>query len=305
MHQYTIERISPASLHHIQTLYHSIYSKTLSTKSLAGKYTTKIFGVEWLGYLAFTHNKKPAAFYGVIPCHFKIRDEIFLAAQSADTMTHPDHQRQGLFTQLAKKTYELARQEGVQFIFGFPNENSYAGFVKLNWKFMERPMQLFLLKGSKLPWASLLLKTPILRDVYEQMMEKRFGHVNENGELSDHHGVIRNALFFKYKNQYTKTFVKKCNGVFAWIKNDGLLKVGLLSLGDASPEAIESFLRHMANSLGCHSIVLMTSCNTELYKTLIKITSPSDGLPIGFYNLTNRDLHFSDVRFEYCDIDIF
>ena len=306
MQHYTIERLSVDNIIHLQALYRSCYSKKMSIEVLKGKYNTKIFGPEWIGYLALTSDNKPAAFYGVLPCRFRIRDETFLAAQSADTMTHPSHRKKGLFTQLAKMTYELARHEGIQFIFGFPNQNSYGGFVRLEWRFLVRPMQLFVLNGSKIPWANLFLKIPGLGNFYEKMMKIRFGSLVENGDFSGKHGVIRDQIFFKYKSQYSKTFVKKSSDIFAWMKNDGSLKIGFITFQDTtSPESLKHFLRLSAKRLGCHSIILMTSWNSQLYKLLTKITSPMDGLPIGFYNLMNRDINFDDVIFEYCDIDIF
>lgn len=306
MQQYTIERLSNDNINHLQSLYRSIFSKDVSIELLKGKYNTKVFGAEWIGYLAMTPHNKPAAFYGVIPCRFKIRGEVLLAAQSADTMTHPDHRKRGLFIQLAKLTYDLARQEGIQFIFGFPNQNSYAGFVKLNWHFVERPMQLFFLSGSAIPWAKLLLKIPGLAKVYEKMTEISDASHVQNEEIAEGDGVIRDRLFLEYKRQYTKTFIKRSNGIFAWMKNDGSLKIGLITFGNTiGSESVKNYLQHSAMALGCHSIVLMTSFNSKLYKTLTKVISPRDGLPIGFYDLTDRRLNFDDVEFEYCDIDIF
>ncbi|MDG6225381.1 MAG: GNAT family N-acetyltransferase [Candidatus Thermoplasmatota archaeon] len=56
------------------------------------------------------------------------------ACHSQDTMTHPGYRRQGIFEVLANKTYDKAREEGIGFVFGFPNQNSYPGFVKkLDW----------------------------------------------------------------------------------------------------------------------------------------------------------------------------
>ena len=170
MQEYTIERLSVDKIIHLQNLYRSTYSKGVSIEFLKGKYTTKVFGKEWIGYLAMTHDNKPAAFYGVIPCRFKIQGEVLLAAQSADTMTHPGHRKKGLFVHLAKMTYDLARKEGIQFIFGFPNQNSYAGFVRLNWQFSERPMQLFFLRGSTVSWSKIFLKIPVLAKAYQKMI---------------------------------------------------------------------------------------------------------------------------------------
>jgi len=229
MPEYLIERLSINNLDHLKNLYYSTYSKVVSIEFLKGKYNTKVYGATWLGFIAFINDRKAAAFYGVIPCRFKIDNEIFLSAQSADTMTHPDHQKKGLFIQLAKMTYELGKQEGVQFIFGFPNQNSYSAFVKLNWKFMPLPMQLFTMEGSKLPWAALLLKIPILKNLYMLLTERSLVAETEV-DLSAENGIVRDRLFLQYKNQYTKTFMKKWDRVIAWMKNDGVLKIGLLSL---------------------------------------------------------------------------
>jgi hypothetical protein len=305
MPEYAIERLSIDNVDHLKDLYHSTYSKVVSVEFFKGKYNTKFYGTAWLGYIAFTDDRKPAAFYGVIPCHFKINNEIFLSAQSADTMTHPDHQKKGLFMQLAKMTYALAKQEGVQFIFGFPNQNSYPGFVKLDWKFMPLPMQLFVMQGSKLPWAAMILKTPILRKLYKLITERNLINPPEQ-DVSEENGIIRDHLFFQYKNQYTKTFIKKSGTIISWMKNDGVLKIGLLRFSDTeSPELVEKYLRQTAKKLGCRSIILMTGYNTRTYKILAATMSPKEGLPIGFYNLSDRNLDFSSVTFEYCDIDIF
>jgi hypothetical protein len=49
-------------------------------------------------------------------------------------MTHPDYRNQGMFTALAKTCIEMAASMGIEVLYGFPNEDSYHGFVhKLNW----------------------------------------------------------------------------------------------------------------------------------------------------------------------------
>lgn len=88
-----------------------------------------------IGFVAY-HEGKVAGFYGVIPEEFVAGGEKTIVYQSMDTMTHPDFQRQGLFTNLARKTYEhLIETDGEVFIIGFPGLSSHPGFVKkLEWK---------------------------------------------------------------------------------------------------------------------------------------------------------------------------
>lgn len=88
-----------------------------------------------IGFVAY-HEGNVAGFYGVIPEDFIVNGEKTIIYQSMDTMTHPDYQRQGLFTNLAKKTYEhLIETDGEVFIIGFPGLMSHSGLVKkLGWK---------------------------------------------------------------------------------------------------------------------------------------------------------------------------
>ena len=88
-----------------------------------------------VGFVAH-HEGNVAGFYGVIPEDFMVGGEQTIIYQSMDTMTHPDYQRQGLFTNLAKKTYEhLIEQDKEVFIIGFPGDTSHPGFVKkLEWR---------------------------------------------------------------------------------------------------------------------------------------------------------------------------
>jgi GNAT superfamily N-acetyltransferase len=86
--------------------------------------------------------------YALWPVELRIGGEVVLGAQSLDTMTHPDFRGQGMFPRLASACMDLAVDQGVRVLYGFPNANSYAGFVrKLNWDhtgdvpFLVRPLK--------------------------------------------------------------------------------------------------------------------------------------------------------------------
>jgi hypothetical protein len=303
-HEYRIERLSPENLYHLKALYKASLRKSVSLSFLRKKYDTIRFGAQWIGYLAMTPDGQPAAFYGIIPCHFKVDNSVLLAAQSADTMTRPSHRKKGLFMTLAKLTYALAKAEKIQFVFGFPNEQSYPGFVKLGWEFLPKQMQLFVIKGSTFPVASILLKLPVARSLYRSITES----VNHQLTFlpSSEVGLMRDENFIRYKTGYSRTFSIKCAGADSWLKNDGALKVGYIHCEQkTSPQQLRNALTSTAKKLGCSNIILMTSEGSDLYNAFTAISSAKDGLPIGFYNLTDRKFDFSAAQFEYCDIDIF
>ncbi|EQC51712.1 GNAT family N-acetyltransferase [Bacteriovorax sp. DB6_IX] len=80
-------------------------------------------------------DKTLAGHYAVISYKFSMDGKEVQGAQSLDTFTSPDYTRQGIFVKLAEQTYSKSFEDGVKFIFGFPNKLSYPGFVKkLNFK---------------------------------------------------------------------------------------------------------------------------------------------------------------------------
>jgi len=92
-----------------------------------------------------------AGYYSVMPLRLKAADCEMLSALSVGTMTHPDYRGKGVFTNLARETYAITRQKGIEFICGFPNDNSYPGFIKnLGWfDICQMPLLELEMAGSK------------------------------------------------------------------------------------------------------------------------------------------------------------
>lgn len=83
---------------------------------------------EVLGYDAF-FNDKLVAHYVTIPVLYLINGIETKGLLSLNTATHPYHQGKGMFTKLASKTYETAKENGYSFVIGVANQNSTHGFV--------------------------------------------------------------------------------------------------------------------------------------------------------------------------------
>lgn len=72
--------------------------------------------------------------YALLPRLMRVGDDISIGSLSVDTMVHPEYRGQGMFIKLAQEAYQLATRRGIHFIFGFPNGNSYYGFIaRLGW----------------------------------------------------------------------------------------------------------------------------------------------------------------------------
>src|SRR4030067_2153724 len=72
--------------------------------------------------------------YAVIPVKVKASTGTSVASdQSVDSAVHPEYRRMGIFSELAKQVYHDGRDR-FSFLYGYPSEMAYEGFLKLGWK---------------------------------------------------------------------------------------------------------------------------------------------------------------------------
>ncbi len=60
------------------------------------------------------------------------------AVRAVDTATHPDAQGRGIFSQLTTTALGELRDQGVEFVFNTPNDQSRPGYLKLGWQVVGR-----------------------------------------------------------------------------------------------------------------------------------------------------------------------
>lgn len=304
---YSVERLSESNISGLVHLYNLCFRKKVAGAFLSRKYDTKKLGVSHIGFVAL-YREIPVSFYAVIPCVVTMDGEDFLAAQSTDTMTHPNHRMKGLFITLARKTYSLARSENIRFIFGFPNQLSLPGFQKLGWQFRSDPMKLFRLRVTTLPYARVVFGSRMLARLYLRIAPWILG---SNPRLhaglfnAGHNGIRHDDGFMAYK-KYSKTFFVTIHHAGIWLKIDGSLKIGFMRIGaDPELETVIRKLKRLAQLLGCTQVVFITDQRSDLFQSLSRHLTPENAFPVGFLSLSTGCGNFDTMRFEYCDVDIF
>ncbi len=311
MDGYNFIRVDESRYLDLESLHRSSFKEEPLPNYYQKKMDTSYLNVKHLGFLAYTQDGKPAAFYGVYPCMMEYKGKLYLAAQSGDTMTHPEHGGKGLFTALAKMTYQLAQAEGIEFIFGFPNQNSYPGFIKkLNWQFREN-MRDYTIKVSTLPLAALAKKFRFIAPLYNiyiqwilsfRKSDKKFQP--SSAINSDFGGVHRSKEFFSYKSFY-KNYLISIQGKTSWIKIDG----GLL-IGDIEPTGQNDItgllydIKRLSVILGCTKIYFSVGKNTY-WDILLKDKLPcEENTYIGYLDLTSG-LPLENFKYTMADYDTF
>ncbi|MBV8388570.1 MAG: GNAT family N-acetyltransferase [Mucilaginibacter sp.] len=310
MKGYHIERLSKVNINSLEKLYHEVYGRSVAPGYYSKKYDTSYTGVEHVGYIAFNERHNPIAYYGVIPCFIRYGDQLYLAAQSADTMTHPKYQFKGLFVQLANLTFDLSMEEGISLIFGFPNQNSLHGFlVRLKWQ-MTETLAYYNIATGMISLDSVTRKIPFLKKVYEHYQEYILKDYLvskkgiENAVFKEGFaGVNRNALYLNYK-KYSDTRVIQIGDALLWIKIKNGLVVGDVSCPSGEFDTMLINLKKLAMKLGLKNIQFHTSHQTRLSWLLSSRYPAQPSFYVLFKDLGSR-IPLDKIKFTYADVDTF
>lgn len=307
---YTVERLTAANLADVELLHNVVYDKDISPGFFAKKYDTAFTGVEFTGFIAYTGWRQPVAFYAVIPCFIQSGNDVVLAAQSADTMTHPAHRNKGLFVELALTTFQLCRKLNIRLLFGFPNQNSLPGFVnKLGWQVVHH-LDCFIIHTPNFSWGRLFAKMPVLKNLYENSQARILGKYIlqqqgvKNSVISDEHGgVYRDENYLEYKT-YTDTRVIKIRTSTLWIKTNGVLLIGDIELQPDDFDDMLYELKKLAGKLGLRQIHFHASPGTNLHRLFAMRFKSFQSFP-AIFKILGEDLPLDSFKFTSADIDTF
>ncbi|NVK63618.1 MAG: GNAT family N-acetyltransferase [Flavobacteriales bacterium] len=302
---YRFERVSQANISDLVYLMKSVHGQSKPKEYYERKFSTKQFGADYIGFFAYAESHEPAAYYGVYPYQLEINGDHFLGAQSGDTITHPNHQRKGLFLQLAKLTYDLAREEGIHVIFGFPNGQSAPGFFKkLNWletgdftsysfEFKNSNIYNITHKYSLTKW----LYKIHFNAVYPFVRSKVFQNPERRPDVAT---VTHNSSYVNYK-RYEKSYLIKVNGIRFWIKFDDGIRIGAM---EEINEHTLATLRKLARIFGVKKVSIVVGPNSVFKAFLEKnCNAKSAVIKIGYLELQIDSKR--DYCFTYADLDTF
>lgn len=119
----------------ILELFKLAFNKEMSLEYWNWRFKSNPFSNETLIHLMWEDDLL-VGHYAVSPVEMIVNGEVKKTALSMTTMTHPDYNGRGIFTQLSTSLYNELRDElKFTMVWGFPNNNSHYAFIKnLKWK---------------------------------------------------------------------------------------------------------------------------------------------------------------------------
>ena len=305
---YRIIQMSGQHIPDVESLYAAVYKKTAAPGYFKKKYETSYTGVACAGYLAVNAAEVVIGFYAVIPCFISWQGERMLAAQSADTMTHPGYRYKGLFVELSNRCFDLCKEMGIRLIFGFPNQHSLHGAIhKLHW-IQAGSMDCFTIPVKTMPLRKLTRRLPLLKkwyDRYAGWLLKPTGlpGIENKVMMEGFAGVLRDADYLRYKN-YQPREVIRVGEALVWLKLQQGLVVGDLLLNDMPPDELIGKLISLARWLGLPFIQLHFSRDTHLHRICAHRFPVVPSFPV-LYKDFGADIPADRLKFSFADIDIF
>lgn len=311
--KYCFEKLSIDNIKDLVPLYENAFGKPTTVKALIAKFDTGFTGHAFVGFTAYDkETNEAAAFYGVFPCFCIFQNEKLLVAQSGNTMTHSNHRGQGLFTQLALETYNYCKEIGIHLVFGFPNNNSYPGFVKnLDWIHFD-DIEAYCVRVRTISFYRL--------NKWFKMSEKSFyergdsilsnfvkGKPFQSSCFTENTPVIdRSTAFFNYKT-YEKNYLIQLSGLNLWVNfNTDFLVIGDIELATEQEwnNAIRE-LKKIAAKMFIPHLRFQGSTETRLARYFANLGQKLEVThAIGGVNFTNK-IPLEKMKFTSSDNDTF
>lgn len=302
--QFTYKRLDDHLFEDVQFLFLTVFNKKKSITYLKNKYNTSYLGSKFICYLAY-HNNQPVAFYGAIPQQFTSNSKSILVAHACDSFTLKNFQGKGLHYNLAIKSYELMKAEGIKLVYAYHSENTYFSTKKLGW-LEHKNMKRFHFYIHTIPLAKIIQKLNLER-IYTKFCAvylKKYLNSKETDSSSNKFKQEYNKDFIKYKDGFNSHYFIQLNSCSFWIKVDAVLHVGFFTCdSDENFKKAISKLKKIAFFLGVNEILFQVLEDSKEFQFLSKLEKGKLSWLIGY--LPFDTINLNDIEFNYADLDTF
>jgi GNAT superfamily N-acetyltransferase len=298
MSEYHIVKCSPENINSVSLLFKEARSLIFSNDFFKRKNDTSYTGTSFHSFIAFDENNLPCAHCGCYASIIEINGKNEIALQFADVITHPNHQRKGLFAALGKAAENYAIEKNINYLFAIPNEQSEPGFIRsLNWD-ISHNLNVYSFNVKGIPIAKIFAKlrfNSIYNYCWFLPITKIFKATNLDlkWSSSENNFLIKNKQYINYK-KYNSNFIIKYKSLVMFIKNEGGLYVGDVSF-NRNLNAI-SFLNEVksfARLIGQSSIRFEVTPESQIDKLLKQNQDPLRGL-----NVTIKPINKETSKFK-------
>jgi hypothetical protein len=307
--EYRFERLSDRHWPTLAKLFRSVFGFRAPVDYFRKKYDTRYSGANQVCALALCGGEA-VAFHGCLPFLFSFSEKKYLAAQTCDYLTLPEHRGKGLNKQLGNLSYELMRGAGVGFLFTFNSDVTFAVHRGLGWYDVESLHRYHFATGVP-PISKIARRLRALDPAYRSWVRRAFRPFALSESWFPNPLAAEGWLCAEYTPEYFayKTFTPNhlldIQGVPVWVKVDGVLQVG--AIGACPPDkipAVVSELRRLGRTVGAGEVLFQTSPHTGLDAALQRMRAPLPSWRMGFFDL-GSGVPAERVKLNFAELDTY
>ena len=213
-----------------------------------------------------------------------------------------------MFVYLANKTYKLAKEEGVKFLYGLPNSNSYPGFInKLDWTYQD-DIYIYSISIFQFPFAKIFQLTKV-SNYYIDLLTFIFWHQQLNflnllkeTENNCSIRILYDEIYFGYKKYGGESKILKVSETSTMLfKVKSKLKIGVLSHNFNLDSRLKVKLKLFAFFCGCNEIEFKSNYSNEFSNNFFNSRKGSEVI----VKSLNNNFDDCKVKINYFDFDTF
>jgi hypothetical protein len=294
---YTVRCIGRNDIPGLEKLFIQVYKRQVIDGYFEKKFLTGYAGMEYAGFIAIAKGEIVACLC-MVPCTILVNGKCVKSAQLTDGMTSVSQRRSGLFGQLAHCILDLARQSGIELLFGFPNQDAFPALLKNDWEWKEDIDRFEIPVKRSISWYFSRLKGRRTSGLSK-------GSGNIHSVLSDGFDAIeRNDQYLDYKLSLGNYGLVESGRGKAWIKTGTDLSIGDMEVEDEGFDVLMKLVLREAVKNAAHKIHFQCSRGSRLHHLFGKRYRAIPSFPVVIKKV-NADLNTDRIRFTYADIDIF
>lgn len=240
--------LSESEFQQISQLFESVFEKPRSIDLLHRQYEQNPFGYAWMSMIV--DDGRIVGLNSYVPSYYLYNGEKLVFANSIDSMVEKPYRDFFNFNDMVRSAYKVMAMDGVTFVYGYPNDNSYPVFIKAKLMKDIGKMHTYCLPihiGGIKP--SLKILNPI-SELFCRMYASASGLFSSSS--------YKPVIVRKHEKSYNLTRYKRGDqdynihtfpdGLIVYYKikdHEGVKTAFLIDLSEKSPKAFNKAVRHI------------------------------------------------------------
>jgi hypothetical protein len=303
-------RLSLDNVKELPGLFKEVFGISFSKDYFVTRYFSEHLEKPCWGYLAKI-NDEYVGFSGGLFRYFEGNGKRYVGIQSVDAVAKAKSRGHGIFKNILTLIHEDCLKNGYDFIYGFPNPNSYKVMVNKMGFEVVGSLELFRYNLKGLPISKIIHRIPFLTKAYTaytnrilSKYEKKDGYFPNSAQTGSFFGLARSERYIQYKLKNGNKFIVVEN-IGVWVKCSSRFLVGDIEINpEVNIEKLLSALKKIALSCGADQIDFKFSPGTFWYEKLSEVVTPQDSHVV-IYRPVSTELDWNQFKYTASDFDMF